>query len=133
MTMKIFPPKYQTWLKNCVESHEALSGTVHLFLRGRLELAAALDIPLGLRQSLAKLQPGDGMMGLALERQATVHLADLDDATDSLQPGARDAVALPVQDEDGGVRAIVSFSFTEKVTAASLERLVKSATTLPPF
>ena len=35
MTMKIFAPKFQTWLKSCVEEYDALSGMVHLHLRNR--------------------------------------------------------------------------------------------------
>ena len=44
MTMKIFAPKFQSWLKAYVEENDALSGTVHLYLRGRLELGAALEV-----------------------------------------------------------------------------------------
>ncbi len=130
--MKIFAPKFQTWLKSCVKENDALSGTVHLFLRGRLELGAALDIPLQMRQELAKVQPGEGMAGLALERKAQVRPDDLDGEA-YLQPGARDAVALPVTAPDGSVRAIVGLSFTEKISAETLARLQESATTLPPF
>ncbi len=130
--MKIFAPKFQTWLKSYVEANDALSGTVHLFLRGRLELGAALDIPLQMRKDVAKVRPGAGMAGLALERKAPVRPDDLDGEA-HLQPGARDAVALPVTAADGSVRAVVGLAFTEKITPETLEHLQESAASLPPF
>lgn len=132
MTLKIFAPKFQTWLKSYVEDHGALSGTVHLFLRGRLELGAALDIPLQMRKELAKVQPGEGMAGLALERKAPVRPDDVDGGG-QLQPGARDAVALPVAAPDGSVRAVVGLAFTEPISSETLKHLQESVTSLPPF
>jgi hypothetical protein len=136
MKMKIFAPKFQTWLKSCVEEYDALSGTVHLFLRDRLELGAALDIPLRMRRDLAKVLPGEGMAGVALERKLPIRPGDLDGEIDGeiyLQPGARDAVALPVTAPDGSVRAVVGLSFTEKISTETLENLQKAVASLPPF
>lgn len=132
MTLKIFAPKFQTWLKSYVEENGALSGTVHLFLRGRLELGAALDIPLQMRKDLAKVRPGEGMAGLALERKAPVRPGDVDGGS-LLQPGARDAVAVPVTAADGSVRAVVGLAFTEPISSETLEHLQKTAASLPPF
>lgn len=132
MTLKIFAPKFQTWLKSYVEENGALSGTVHLFLRGRLELGAALDIPVQMRKDLAKVRAGEGMAGLALERGTPVRSDDVDGGFE-LQPGARDAVALPVVAADGSVRAVVGLAFTEPISPEALERLQESAASLPPF
>jgi hypothetical protein len=79
------------------------------------------------------------MAGLAWERGEPVQTCNLQtDVTGNVQPGARAvaaqaAVALPVRDAAGGVRAVVGIAFAgeRELPAAELARLAEAAATLP--
>ncbi len=130
MTVSIFPPKFQTWLETFLKEHGAAAGTVHLHVRGRLELAAAVNIAFPVRQKVRRLLRGQGMAGLALERGESVQAGDLPEPAD-----AEGAVALPVGNGEGGVRAVVGLSFADgrELGAAELEELSAAASSVPKF
>ena len=127
------------WLENLLAEHGATSGTVHLFQDGGLRLAAAVNIPPPVQQLVAWVPRGKGMAGLALERREPILTCNLkEDRTGNVKPGAkavdaRAAVAIPVDDDAGNVRAVVGIAFPEErdFSPAELEQLQRSASTLP--
>jgi L-methionine (R)-S-oxide reductase len=79
------------------------------------------------------------MAGLALQRKEPIQTCNLqEDRSGNVKPGAKAvnaqaAVALPVLDGAGEVRAVVGIAFQDerKFTAADLEALTASASKLP--
>ncbi len=133
MTVTIFPPKFQTWLESFLKQQGAVAGTVHLHLRGRLELAAAVNIPLQVRQAVRRVPRGKGMAGLALERGEPVQTCNLQEpSSPDVEPGA---VALPVRGGEGGVRAVVGLAFADEreLGAEELGELTAAAAAVPKF
>src|SRR5215831_12152685 len=128
-----------TWLENFLAQQGATSGTVHLFRDGGLRLAAAVNIPPPVQQVVGWVPSGKGMAGLALERHEPILTCNLkEDRTGNVKPGAkavdaRAAVAIPVDDARGNVRAVVGIAFLKErdFTPADLEGLQRSASTLP--
>jgi hypothetical protein len=129
----------QVWLQSFVAEHQAAAGTVHLFENGGLKLAASVNIPPPVQQIVAWVPNGKGMAGLALQRKEPVQTCNLqEDSSGNVKPGAKAvnaqaAVALPVLDAGGEVRAVVGIAFQDEreFTAADLEALTVSASTLP--
>ena len=127
------------WLEGFLAQHGATSGTIHLFQDGGLRLAAAVNIPPPVQQVVAWVPRGKGMAGLALERREPILTCNLkEDQTGNVKPGAkavdaRAAVAIPVDDAAGAVRAVVGIAFLEErdFSPADLEQLRRSASTLP--
>ena len=58
----------ETWLSEFLSARHAVSGTVHLYRDGGLELAAAVNIPEKVQQIVAWVPNGKGMAGLALQQ-----------------------------------------------------------------
>jgi hypothetical protein len=129
----------QTWLQAVLEQLKATSGTVHVHENGGLRLAAAVNIPPAVRQIVAWVPNGKGMAGLALQRREPVQTCNLqEDKSGAVKPGAKAvdaqaAVALPVLNSEGDVRAVVGVAFAEEreFTAADLEELTKAVSGLP--
>ena len=129
----------ENWLEGFLAQNHATSGTVHLYKDGGLRLAAAINIPVQVQQVVAWVPNGKGMAGMALERREPVHTCNLkDDQSGSVRPGAKAvdaqaAVAIPVQDNRGNVRAVVGIAFAEErdFTDRELKRLTEAASTLP--
>ena len=127
------------WLEGFLAQHGATSGTIHLYQDGGLRLAAAVNIPPPVQQVVAWVPRGKGMAGLALERREPILTCNLkEDQTGNVKPGAkavdaRAAVAIPVDDAAGGVRAVVGIAFLEErgFSPADLEQLQRSGPTLP--
>jgi hypothetical protein len=128
------------WLRAFVERHGGSNGTIHVrrdsFV---LSLAASHNIPekvLGVVQTIPK---GKGMAGLAWERDEPVTTCNLKtDQTGDVRPGARAvdakaAVALPVHDERGDLRAVVGIAFAGErdMDDSELSELGRSAEQLP--
>jgi len=127
------------WLADFLKRNGGSSGTVHLFRDGGLRLAAASNIPEKVQQVVAWVPSGKGMAGLALERRAPVQTCNLkEDASGAVKPGARAvdakaAVAIPVEGENGLVRAVVGIAFADerRFSDSDLDVLTRSAATLP--
>src|SRR5947209_18791821 len=102
----------QSWLSNYLADSAAIAGTVHLHENGRLQLAAAVNIPDKVREVVAWVPSGKGMAGLALERGEAIQTCNLqEDRSGAVKPGAKAvnaqaAVALPVRDRDGRIVAV---------------------------
>lgn len=130
---------FKPWLTELLNAHGAVAGTVHLRCGDELELVAAVNIPDKVVEIVRRVPRGKGMAGLALERNAPVLTCDLQtDTSGDVRPGARAvdaqaAVALPVRDEMGEVRATVGLAFAEDrvLAAEELDRLGKAAQALP--
>src|SRR3954453_11364297 len=127
-----------SWLETFLAQQGATSGTIHLARDGGLRLAAAVNIPLPVQQAVAWVPYGKGMAGLALERHEPILTCNLkEDQTGNVKPGAkavdaRAAVAIPVDDEAGNVRAVVGIGFLEErdFSSGDLQQLQRSASTL---
>jgi L-methionine (R)-S-oxide reductase len=134
-----FTPELQTWLGGFLDRHHAAAGTVHLFENGGLKLAAAVNIPPPVQQVVAWVPNGKGMAGLALQRKEPVQTCNLqEDSSGNVKPGAKAvqaqaAIALPVVDTAGDVRAVVGLAFQEEreFTDAEIAGFNASAATLP--
>jgi L-methionine (R)-S-oxide reductase len=129
----------QSWLQTFVASHNAAAGTVHVYEDGGLRLAAAINIPPPVAEAVEWVPNGKGMAGLALERKEPVETCNLqEDTSGNVKPGAKAvnaqaAIALPVMEGDGEVRAVVGIAFQDqrKFSGADIEKLNESASSLP--
>ena len=129
----------ERWLQNFIREQQGAAGTVHLFENGGLKLAASVNIPPPVQQVVAWVPNGKGMAGLALQRKEAVQTCNLqEDRTGTVKPGAKAvnaqaAVALPVMDAAGDVRAVVGIAFQDEreFSAEDIEALSASASRLP--
>lgn len=127
------------WLRGLLERHAAVAGTVHVVRGDQLVLAGHVNIPPPVQQVTATIPAGKGMAGLAWQHDRAIQTCKLkDDATGAVKPGAkavdaRAAVALPVHDVAGVVRAVVGLAWLDEreLTDAQLAMIAKDATTLP--
>jgi hypothetical protein len=129
----------ELWLQDFVRGKGGAAGTVHRVRNGELVLEAAFNIPEPVRQVTARIPRGKGMAGLALERNAPVSTCNLKtDTTGDVRPGARAvdakaAVAVPVRDASGEVRAVVGIAYPDErdLSDAHLAELTQDAALLP--
>ena len=129
----------QDWLGGILAQTKGSAGTVHLHENDGLRLAAAINIPPPVQQIVAWVPNGKGMAGLALQRGEPVQTCNLqEDNSGNVKPGAKAvnaqaAVALPVHDAAGGIRAVVGIAFQDEreFTTADLQQLTQTASTLP--
>jgi hypothetical protein len=127
------------WLQSFLDRQHAVSGTIHLNDNGVLKLASAVNIPEKVQQIVAVVPNGKGMAGLALQRGEPVFTCNLkEDESGAVKPGAKAvdaqaAVALPVRDTHGDVRAVVGVAFREERhwSEEDLRRLLLEASELP--
>ncbi|CAM4440173.1 MULTISPECIES: GAF domain-containing protein [Myxococcus] len=130
---------YQSWLESFASEHGATAGTVHLQRGDDLFLVAALNIPPPLMAAVQHVPHGKGMAGLAQVRKQPVQTCNLkEDTSSDIKPGAkavdaRAAVAIPVLDATGRVRAVVGIAFTEEGSLAAEREtsLMAAASRLP--
>jgi len=129
----------ELWLQQFLSAHGGVAGTVHLCDGNTLALAAAVNIPPPVVEKTRRIPRGKGMAGLAWERDDIVSTCNLKtDQTGDVQPGARAvdaqaAVAIPVHDAAGGVRAVVGIAFLgdRTFTADELAAFSRAAAALP--
>src|ERR1700733_9214561 len=109
-----------TWLRALLDRHRAVAGTVHVVTGTELHIAAAVNIPPPVRQATARIPMGKGMAGLAWQRDQPVQTCNLqEDTTGDVKPGAKAvggkaAVALPIHDGDGAIRAVVGLAWLDE-------------------
>lgn len=130
----------QAWLDAFIAAHGATNGTVHVRDSDtELALAAVHGIPEQVVRVIGRIPKGKGMAGLAWERDQPVSTCNLKtDSTGDVRPGARAvdaraAVALPVHDASGELRAVVGIAFAgeHELSDAELAELGKLAEALP--
>ncbi len=104
---------YELWLLSFIERHRAAAAVVHLHREGGLSLAASVNVPESLGVNLKFMPRGKGAPGLALECGETV-MANGSNEEGAKLLGAKSAVAFPVFDVDGSIRAVVSAAYGSK-------------------
>ena len=127
------------WLSDLLGRHQAVAGTVHVVAGDLLVIAAAHNIPPKVQEITARIPLGKGMAGLAWENDRAISTCNLkEDASGAVKPGAkavdaRAAVALPVHDGAGAVRAIVGLAWLDEreLSDAQLAAIAHDAAALP--
>jgi len=116
-----------------------MAGTVHVQRGGDLYLTAAHKIPPDVIVIVAHVPHGKGMAGVAQVRKEPVQTCNLQtDETGNIKPGAKAvnaqaAIALPVFDDAGAVRAVVGIAWSHEaeIGAAEQQTMMKLAAALP--
>lgn len=137
-------PGTQSWLEAFIRNHGGVAGTVHRTAAEGgdadvLHLAAAVNIPPKVQDVTRVIPRGKGMAGLALERGRPVQTCNLKaDESGDVRPGAKAvdaqaAVALPVQGENGTIRAVVGIAYMgeRELSDEELAALSLAAAELP--
>lgn len=107
----------QEWLEKFIAEHGGVAGTVHVQRNEDLYLTAAYNIPPPVVAVVARLPRGKGMAGMAQVKKSPVQTCNLQtDETGNVKPGAKAvdaqaALALPVLDAAGAVRAVVGIAW----------------------
>lgn len=111
----------QDWLQHFLREHGAVAGTVHRVVADDLmELDAAVNIPPPVRAATQTIPAGKGMAGIAMAEDRWVSTCNLrEDQSSAIKPGAKAvgagaAVAFPVHDAAGKVRAVVGIAWQEE-------------------
>jgi len=108
------------WLRALLGRHGAVAGTVHVVRSEALEIAAAHNIPPKVQEITARIPLGKGMAGLAWQHDKPIATCNLqEDATGAVKPGAKAvdgkaALALPVHEPSGIVRAVVGLAWADE-------------------
>jgi hypothetical protein len=128
----------QRWLEAYLRAHGGIAGTVHRHEQGVLWMDAAVNIPEPVRRVTETIPRGKGMAGLALERDRPVSTCNLQQPSADVKPGAAAvgagaAVAFPVHDASGAVRAVVGIAFPDArpLDDGALQALTEAASDLP--
>ena len=129
----------QQWLESLVAQLGAVAGTVHVQRGEDLYLTAAHNIPPHVVAIVAHVPHGKGMAGVAQVKKQPVQTCNLQtDETGNIKPGAKAvnaqaAIALPVLNEAGTVRAVVGIAWTKEGEIGQDEEiaLMKLAAALP--
>ena len=132
-------PRQQEWLEAFIAEQGAIAGTVHVQHGEDLFLTAAHNIPPKVVAIVAHVPHGKGMAGVAQVRKEPVQTCNLQtDETGNIKPGAKAvdaqaAVALPVLDEMGVVRAVVGIAWSREgeIGSAEEQAMMKLAAALP--
>jgi L-methionine (R)-S-oxide reductase len=129
----------QDWLESLIAELHGAAGTVHVQQGEDLYLAAAHNIPPPVVAIVARVPHGKGMAGMAQVKKMPVQTCNLQtDETGNIKPGAKAvdaqaAIALPVLDGSGAVRAVVGIAWSqEREIQPDEERaMMELAATLP--
>jgi len=132
-------PSLESWLRAFLAAHGGIAGTVHERQGEALLMRAAVNIPPPVVKATETIPKGKGMAGLAWERNRAVATCNLKtDATGDVRPGAKavdaqGAVAIPVRDGAGEVRAVVGIAFLGErdLSDADLSAFEAAAGALP--
>jgi hypothetical protein len=128
----------QGWLEQFLAAHQGVAGTVHRLVGDALQIEAAVNIPEPVIRATTTIPRGKGMAGLAWERDQPVQTCNLQDPGKDVRPGAKAvgagaAIAFPVHDAGGRVRAVVGIAFarTGELAADEVQRLEHAGAGLP--
>ena len=118
----------QEWLSEFLRAHGGVAGTVHRVVApGLMQLDAAVNIPPPVQAATRQIPVGKGMAGIAMAEDRAVSTCNLrEDQTGAVKPGAKAvgagaAVAFPVHDPAGHVRAVIGIAWQEARTLADAE------------
>jgi L-methionine (R)-S-oxide reductase len=107
----------QAWLEEFLAARGGVAGSVHCLRGDQLELAAHVRLPPPVVEKTRFIPRGKGMAGLAWERDRVVSTCNLKtDTSGDVRPGAKAvdagaALAIPVRDGAGALRAVVGIAF----------------------
>src|SRR5438552_14334776 len=110
----------QEWLEAFIAAQDGIAGTVHVQRGEDLYLAAAHNIPPPVVAIVAHVPHGKGMAGVAQVRKQPVQTCNLQtDDSGTIKPGAKAvnaqaAIAVPVLDAAGEVRAVVGVAWNDE-------------------
>jgi hypothetical protein len=130
----------QVWLEKFVRDNGGVAGSVHRREAGDiLTLAAAYNIPPPVQEIVRTVPRGKGMAGLAFEQNEPISTCNIkDDNSGRVRPGAKAvnaqaAVAFPVHDAQGAVRAVVGIAYAEQreLKQSEIDALSTQAKALP--
>ena len=129
----------QKWLESFISQHDGIAGTVHVQRGEDLYLTAAHNIPPKVLAIVARVRNGKGMAGIAQVKKQPVQTCNLQtDETGNIKPSAKAvdaqaALALPVLDELGAVRAVVGIGWSKEgeIGPSDEQAMMKLASTLP--
>jgi hypothetical protein len=130
---------HQQWLESLIAQLDGSAGTVHVQRGDDLYLTAAHNIPPKVIAIVAHVPHGKGMAGVAQVKKQPVQTCNLQtDETGNIKPGAKAvgaqaAIALPVLDETGAVRAVVGVAWAKEgeIGTDESDSMMKLAATLP--
>jgi len=129
----------QEWLESFIAQHDGIAGTVHVQRGEDLYLTAAHNIPPKVAAIVAHVPHGKGMAGVAQVKKEPVQTCNLQtDETGNIKPGAKAveaqaAIALPVLDGEGVVRAVVGIAWSKEgeIEPAEEQAMMELAAALP--
>jgi hypothetical protein len=129
----------EIWLQEFLAKHGGIAGTVHVHEGDVLKLSASVNIPPPVQRATEIIPKGKGMAGLAWERDAPVAVCNLKaDQSGDVRPGAKAvdaqaALAIPVRDASGSLRAVVGIAFMgeREFSAQELANFEAEAASLP--
>lgn len=129
----------QIWLESLIREVGGVAGTVHVQRDRDLYLTAAHNIPPQVLAVVAHVPHGKGMAGLAQTKKGPVQTCNLrTDSGSGIKPGARAvnaqaAIAAPVLNPAGDVRAIVGVAWAKEGEIGHAEELalMQRITNLP--
>jgi hypothetical protein len=127
------------WLRALLGKHGAVAGTVHVVRGEALAITAAINIPPKVQEVTAAIPIGKGMAGLAWRDDRPIQTCNLqDDRSGEVRPGARAvdaraAVAVPVHDPAGAVRAVVGLAWMDEraLPDETIAAIARDAASLP--
>jgi len=127
------------WLRGLLGRHGAVAGSVHVVNGDHLAITAAVNIPPKVQEITAQIPLGKGMAGLAWQHDKPIQTCNLkEDTSGQVKPGAKAvdgkaAVAMPVHDASGMVRAVVGLAWTDEreLSDGELSKIATDAASLP--
>ena len=130
----------QLWLETFIRDNGGVAGTVHQRVDAdNLALAASVNIPPPVQEIVRQIPRGKGMAGLAFEHDEPIATCNIkEDASGRVRPGAKAvnaqaAVAFPVHDATGQIRAVVGIAYAAErdLGKDELDKLTGDARSLP--
>jgi hypothetical protein len=129
----------QKWLELFIAEQQGVAGTVHVQRGEDLYLTAAHNIPPPVVAIVSRVPHGKGMAGMAQVKKTPVQTCNLQtDETGNIKPGAKAvdaqaAVALPVLDDAGALRAVVGIAWSREgeIGPDEEQAMMKLAAALP--
>jgi L-methionine (R)-S-oxide reductase len=118
----VFPVNeiHQAFLETLLRNVDGVAGTVHEQRGEDLYLTAAQNIPPPVIAIVTHVPHGKGMAGVAQVKKQPVQTCNLQtDDSGTINPGAKAvnaqaAIAVPVLDDNGGVRAVVGVAWAHE-------------------
>jgi L-methionine (R)-S-oxide reductase len=130
---------HQSFLESLIAQVGGIAGTVHEQRGDDLYLTAAYHIPPPVIAIVAHVPHGKGMAGIAQVQKKPVQTCNLQtDDSGTIKPGAKAvdaqaAIAVPVLDDAGEVRAVVGVAWADEreLTAEFEQSMMEMASLLP--